>query len=81
MQNNKFKEVVAGFKVQVLYNYRMDWPGNRSLKSVSSFLPNLNSKDFLQKIEQNPVDVAMGDFMLKLLKGILEFDNTFFSFF
>jgi hypothetical protein len=59
----------------------MDWPGNRSLKSVSSFLPNLNSKDFLQKIEQNPVDVAMGDFMLKLLKGILEFDNTFFSFF
>jgi predicted ATP-dependent endonuclease of OLD family len=42
----------------------MDWPGNRSLKSLSSFLPNFVSKDFLQKIEQNPIDVAIGDFML-----------------
>jgi hypothetical protein len=41
----------------------------------------LGTRELIGRAEQSSLDVSMGEYMVKIMKGMIEFDEAFYRFF
>ena len=79
MSLTRFIEILANYKAMVSSSARLDWPAvsSRPSKSLQSFMPSFISLPSTS----GSLDESMAEFMLRLLVGLVDFDNSLFTFF